>query len=355
VTSLNVDPVGYWPSTARLSCGRRLERRVLGRGQRVGVDRRVEARDRAHREDLAVARVERDERPGGPGVAVALGEPLADGHRAVALLLEGEVERELELAAGDRLGRDQRLAARQAGRVDLDPVDAVGPAQELVVGVLDAALTDHAGLRHAGKARLLELTRGDRADVAEQLGGHLAERVGPQVDAGQLHARELLGALGQRHQGPPVGVDLDRDGGVREVLRAVDDLSDRRRRHPEEAAEALVEGGPSGRAGREQALVDLDGDGLAAGDDRLVVAIEDRPARRLDRDVADPVGVGQLDVLRAGEDLQVPEPEEDDGKEDEREAAERGDADRELGREGHVTVAGGIDHRREIGLSPPVA
>ena len=50
----------------------------------------------------------------------------------------------------------------------------------------------------------------------------------------------------------------------------------------------------------------------AAGDDRLAFAVEDLPARRGDRQVAHAVGVGLLDVLFAGEHLQVPQAEEDD-------------------------------------------
>ena len=48
----------------------------------------------------------------------------------------------------------------------------------------------------------------------------------------------------------------------------------------------------------------------------------DAAARRLDADLADPVVVRLRDVLVAAEDLEVPEAEEDDREQDERDAAQ---------------------------------
>ena len=61
------------------------------------------------------------------------------------------------------------------------------------------------------------------------------------------------------------------------------------------------------------------------------------------------------DRLLAGEDLQVPEAEEDDPEEHEGDAAEHGDAPRQLGRDRPDALFDTLRHQmREIGLSPPV-
>jgi hypothetical protein len=54
-----------------------------------------------------------------------------------------------------------------------------------------------------------------------------------------------------------------------------------------------------GHGGGKQARHDLHGVGRAARHERLAFAVEDLPAGRRDRQVADPVGVGLLHVLFA--------------------------------------------------------
>ena len=85
----------------------------------------VEGRRRDHRQDLAVARIERHR------AADLLGE------EALGLLLQLEVERELEVAAGPaRLA--QLLVHELAAAVDHHHAPAVGAAQDRVVGLLDS-------------------------------------------------------------------------------------------------------------------------------------------------------------------------------------------------------------------------
>ena len=85
----------------------------------------VEGRRRDHGQDLAVARIERDR------AAHLVGE------EALGLLLQLEVERELEVAAGPA-GLAQLLVHELAAAVDHDHAPAVGAAQDRVVGLLDA-------------------------------------------------------------------------------------------------------------------------------------------------------------------------------------------------------------------------
>ena len=82
--------------------------------------------------------------------------------------------------------------------------------------------------------------------------------------------------------------------------------------HPQKPAQAPVEHEPRPARRRQRRGHDLHGVGRAAGDQRLAFAVEDLAARRGDRQVARAVGVRLLDVLFAGEHLQVPQAEEDD-------------------------------------------
>ena len=99
---------------------------------------------------------------------------------------------------------------------------------------------------------------------------------------------------------------------------------------------------------------DLDDDRPAVGDDRLAVAVDDVAARGLDALLADLVVVRLGEVLVAGEDLQVPEPEEDDREERERDPAQEGDPPGELGADRRAAISDGIDHEREVRLDPCV-
>ena len=78
------------------------------------------------------------------------------------------------------------------------------------------------------------------------------------------------------------------------------------------------------------------------------------PARGLDALLADLVVVRLGEVLVAGEHLQVPEPEEDDREERERDPAQEGDPPGELGADRRATISDGIDHESEVRLDPCV-
>ncbi len=93
---------------------------------------------------------------------------------------------------------------------------------------------------------------------------------------------------------------------------------------------------------------------LAVLDQHLPVAVDDRAARRLYPLGAHAVALGLREVAVAVEHLQVPQPEEDDAEEHEREAADDRDPQRELRRDRWATVVDGIDHARESGDRPPV-
>jgi hypothetical protein len=81
---------------------------------------------------------------------------------------------------------------------------------------------------------------------------------------------------------------------------------------------------------RELVGRDLDRVAGPIAHEQAPVAVDDLAARRLDVDLAHAVVVGLGQVAVPGEDLQVPEAEEDDAEHHERGAADDGDADREL-------------------------
>jgi hypothetical protein len=174
-------------------------------------------------------------------------------------------------------------------------------------------------------------------------------------DRRQRHLRRRVGLLAQPRQVAPLG--------LRRASRRVAQLA---RERP------LARHGVKPRAfGRREGLAVLVGllanglrqprrhelhDGRALGLDELdVVAVDDVAARRLDRLLAHAVVDRLRDGLVAGQDLQVPEPEEHDPEQDERDPAEHGDPPRQLGRDRPYPLFYAAGHqRREIGLRPPV-
>ena len=106
--------------------------------------------------------------------------------------------------------------------------------------------------------------------------------------------------------------------------------------------------------------IELDDDREPVGDDDVAVAVDDLAARRLDAQLAHAVDGRLREELVARQHLQVPEAEEDDREQRERDAAEDRHAQRELRRDRGAAVAGGLHHQRRIsgprdsGLSPPV-
>jgi hypothetical protein len=105
---------------------------------------------------------------------------------------------------------------------------------------------------------------------------------------------------------------------------------------------------------RQRRRVDLDHRGELVADDDLAVAVDDPPARRRDRQRAHAVGVRLGQVLLARQHLQVPQAEEDDREQRERDRAEDRYAQRELRRDGGPAIGDGLHHERESGDKPPV-
>ena len=120
---------------------------------------------------------------------------------------------------------------------------------------------------------------------------------------------------------------LDRDR-VRELAAAGVDLARKlEHRHVEDGGEALDH--PVAPLSWGVADPQLDGRAGHVADDHPAVAVEDRAARRLDPDRAQLVVLGGVEVLRAREDLQRPEPEEQDCEDDQRDDAEDADPEGE--------------------------
>ena len=116
----------------------------------------------------------------------------APAMRRLARLLHVEVDAEPELPALHRL-LDGRLALEVAERVDHHPGRPVLAAEEAVVGVLDARLTDPVTELDAGVALvLIELLLGHLAHGPEQVRAELRVRIGAEEDAFDRDAGELL-------------------------------------------------------------------------------------------------------------------------------------------------------------------
>src|SRR4051812_6569228 len=370
----------------RRTVGLGVELLVLRERDRLGEERRVERGLGAHRVDLAALRVHGHERAGPRGVAVGIRQPDGALQSLLALLLQPEVERELDLAARDGSApRAGELADEVAEGVDLEHARAVAAAEVAVVGVLDAVLADDRALMDVAELRLLELARRDLTHVAQQLRGDVVVRVAAQVDRlrddPRVRGLPLLEEVEHRAR----DVDTQRDRRVRQHGQRADHaLLDRGRAHVDDATERREPtvqtrecGGlrrqrcrrlrvpravtgvvgaqprplhaagllppPGGRVAlglRQRPRVDLYDIGQAAVDDRLPAAVHDVTARRLDALVAHTVLVGVGDVLVAGQHLQVPQAEEDDREQRERDEAQAGHAQRELRRDRRAAVLG---------------
>jgi hypothetical protein len=257
-------------------------------GEQVGVERG--GRDQG--QDLAVAGIHGHHR------AHLLGAVEPAGR----LLLEVEVDRQGQALArcrGDALVLLKELAAA----VDDDHPLAVLAAQVGVVGLLDPLLADHVP-RLEDALRLLDLVQGGLAQVAEDVGGLLAVAVEPLVldlDR-ELRVLEPLDAearhlgegeiLGQQHR-------LERrDTAV--LLQDLLEVGDRPGEHAGGEPEAVAEA-------RGPAAIDHQ---AVAGDvlhQQPPFAVEDQAARGLDRQLAQPVVLGELAVVVPLHELGEPE------------------------------------------------
>ena len=299
-------------------------------------DVRVVARVGRERADCSIARVEGDDCAGRRvPVVVRLGAVDAVDDRLLRGPLELRVERQPDRIAGIgnllHLGR----ALRSAERVDAQLREPGPPAQLLVERGLDASLADRVPERVA--AELLQLQLRDRADVAHQLGGEVAEAVLPDERVRDSQARELRLVLQEVENLVLAGELLQGHQGDRVAAVLLDLARDVRQRDVEDVGEApqLCEGPVPREIGRP----DLDGGPGLVVDEDAAVPVLDRPARGLLWSQSDLVVLGHLEELVPGEDLEGPEPEEEDGERGEDEEAEDADPEDGLRRE-----LAGLDH-----------
>ena len=304
----------------------------------LGEHVRVERRCASEPEHLARLHVHRHER----------GLPPRD--RLLAGLLNVVIDRQPQLVARLRRPRGE-LCAEVAAGVHLHAVGAVAPAQVAVVRVLDPRLPDAVALRHAQVALLLELGRVDLPHCPEQVRPDLVVRVLAQGHLLDVHAGIAVLVLEDVAVDGPGNVLLDGRRRERQHLELLSHvLGDRRRVHAEDLTKTV-----------EQLLALLLAPGelvrrhhhrvaRAVVDQDLAGAVDDPPARRLDVDVAHAVVVRFRAVAVAGEDLEVPQPEEDDPEQNEGDAADDRHAKGELRRDGRASLA--IEIHRLVAPSP---
>ena len=212
---------------------------------------------------------------------------------------------------------------------------APGLASQIpVVRRLDSRLADLVAATVVGLRRLLRFSSvgRDLADVPEDLRGERLIGVVPQVRLLDLDAGELGRVLLQVVDLVVVNRRLHGDRRERVDAPVVHLASEATRRHVEDGRKALDHPVAPLLLGHV-ADPQLDRRSRHVADDHLAVAVEDRAARRLDPDRAQLVVLGGIEILRAGEHLQRPEPEEEDGEDGDRDDAEHADSQGQPGRQ----------------------
>ena len=325
-----VEP-GEVPLLRDLVVGQRLE---LLRVDAADVDGRLVGRVGRHREHRSVAGVERDDRA--PvrveGVVVrAVLDPVSE--RPLGRALEADVERQADVVA--RLRRPAlggpALALWNPHRVD----PQLGrPCLAAEIGVerrLDTGLADLLAAAVALRLEALQLLLVDLADVPEHLRRQRPVLVVAQVRGHDRDPRELVRALEQRHDLVLVDGRLDEDRRQRVVLALLERSGQPGQRHAQHLREPLQHRVPPllGQVGGP----DLHRRAGHVGDDRVAGAVEDRAARRLERNDAQLVVLRRVQIAVAGEHLERPQTEEEHGEDDEGERGEHADPHRELRRE----------------------
>jgi hypothetical protein len=296
--------------------------------QRLREDVGIERRLRAEREHLAVVHVHHRER----SPAGAACERLLRG------LLHVEVERQAQLAALLGVLALQRFGEVAEG-VDLHARGTVASPQEAVVLRLDAGLADAVAQLDPVVALVLQLLLGDLAHLPEQMRAHGPVWILAQELALRLNAGEPARALEHVEQQLLTDVLLHRRLCKRERLQlALHPLLQAARIQVEQLGEAPVDLTAVAGLLRELVRRELDREGVAVLDQRLPVPVHDLAARRLHLDLANPVVLCLRLVLVAREDLQVPEPEEDQREHHERNAAHHGHAEGELRGQGRAAL-----------------
>ena len=290
-------------------------------------DGRLEARGRRTRKDRAVPRVERDDRSATcRPLAVVLRESDAVLQRLLGGLLQPEVEREPERVPGLRQqGRDDG-AVRMVQRVDVQALRAGDTAQVAVVRRLDAALADLVTGLIPRRCEGVELVARDLAHVAEQLCSERVVRIVANVRRAERHARELVRVLGEIVAERLARAVANGDRGERVASPRLDACCDLIERHLCQTRDALELPVTLDVDLRQVGGPELHGCRRGVHHEGLSVAIDDRAPRRLDAHGPIRVRAGLVDVLRPGEHLQRPEPEEERSEDDEHDDAERADA-----------------------------
>ena len=260
---------------------------------------------RDHREHLAAAWVERDDRTVG----------LAEG--AVGGFLEVTVEGERERPAGAvRLLLQHPDAA--AERIHLHLLVTGVAAQVLVEALLEARLADQVAA-HVVAVVLRELALAHLADVAEEMRGERPERIvafrrDPQRDAGQVELVRL-----ERDHPLPVDVSPEHDALVALAVApgAVYPRVEPRLLLAEISGERLQDLAPALTRvlGHED-----DVERGAVVDQDLAVAVVDDTPRRRHAHQPDAVLLGVVAHLRTALDLEVPEADPDQREGDEHDA-----------------------------------
>ena len=257
------------------------------------------------------------------------------GERAFAGGLDVGVDRQLQVVAGRRrLGDELAAGGGLAKRVDLDLGHPRFAAQVAVVAVLDPALADLVAGFQLLVGRFLQLVFVDLADAAEHVGGPGPFRVGADEDPLHGDAGELALVLFQVV-----------DEVVADVACAASPAPPPRllRIRGSSAAPCAGTCARACRGGPARPAASAGSSGsfwVFSCSARLVrlstrtlpVAVEDVAARGDHFVLAGAVVLGLGQVLGAGEDLEVPEPEEEHGEEGHGEAAEDGAAQRQTRR-----------------------
>ena len=151
----------------------------------------VVARDRHHRQDLAVLRIYRDsDRLREPVLVDAF--PKLGVEQLLQTVIDREDDRVPDRGPLKREGLDLTL-----GRIAFDLSPAVCPAQVLLVDLLDPGTSDVVVAEVASALEGLELLLGDRPGVAEH--GGVERSVDVEADAlgVDTDARKELGPLGE--------------------------------------------------------------------------------------------------------------------------------------------------------------
>ena len=323
----------------RVEAGRRaVQAGVVGLLGSLGIDQRPELRRLRlahvdprvvrgvgrHRADRSGARVDRDCGSGVRVPALVLAGDLdAVLERVLGRALQLRVERRPQREARLRLLAPQWLRARAPHRVHAQLGQAGRPAEEAVVGELEACLAD--GIPVAVAAGLQLILR-HVSHMAEDLRRERPVPVVAEVDVVQLEAGEvpsvllevedllLAEILFQRHRREWIALVLAQQP---PELRHRDDQD---RREPAQH--------PLPAAARHVRRPDLSGGADPVRDEQAALVVEDRPTRRVDPDRAQLVVLRGGEVLVAGEHLERPESEEEHGEREEDDRAEHAEPER---------------------------